>query len=287
MTQTLNLFIYTETSLHAGTGSTVSVVDLPIQRERTTQFPIVQGSGLKGALRSQVNAKDGVEMVFGPETTNAHAYAGAISVGDAQILLFPVQSLNGVFAYVTCRGALARLKRAVPGLPMPEALGEGKAHVTKPSGVKVTNNRVVLEEFSFEAQEDDTATKLGEWFAANAFPQDAAYDYWRSKVKNSLVVLHDTDFRDFVVNSTEITTHVRIDPAKKTVARGALWTREALPSDCLFFSSVQVCDSRNPDIYVTSQQIVEWLMDNANLPHRIQLGGDETTGNGFVALRWK
>ena len=33
---TKGLFIYTETSLHAGVGSTVSAIDLPIQRERTT-----------------------------------------------------------------------------------------------------------------------------------------------------------------------------------------------------------------------------------------------------------
>ncbi len=283
---TLNLFIYTETSLHAGTGSTVSVVDLPIQRERTTQFPVVQGSGLKGALRSQVNSKDSVEIVFGPETTNAQAYGGAISVGDAQILLFPVQSLNGVFAYVTCRGVLARLKRVVPDLPMPEALGEGRAHVTKPSGVKVINNRIVLEEFSFDVGEDPVTTQLAEWFASHALPQDETYDYWRNKVKNSLVVLRDTDFRDFVVNSTEITTHVRIDPLKKTVQAGALWTREALPSDCLLFSSVQVRDSRNPDVYMTAEQIAQLLKDSSKLPHRIQLGGDETTGNGFVALRW-
>ncbi|XWX03077.1 type III-B CRISPR module RAMP protein Cmr4 [Aggregatilineales bacterium SYSU G02658] len=282
---TLNLFIYTETSLHAGTGSTVSVVDLPIQRERTTQFPVVQGSGLKGALRSQVNGNDSVEIVFGPETTNAQAYGGAISVGDAQILLFPVQSLNGVFAYVTCRGALARLKRVVTDLPMPEALGEDGAHITNPSAVRV-GGQVVLEEFSFIVEEDAVTTQLAEWFATHAFPQDATYDYWRNKVRNSLVVLRDTDFRDFVVNSTEITTHVRIDPLKKTVQTGALWTREALPSDCLFFSSVQVRDSRNPDAYIAAQQIAEWLKDSAKLPHRIQLGGDETTGNGFVALRW-
>ncbi len=283
----LNLFIYTETSLHAGTGSTVSVVDLPIQRERTTQFPVIQGSGVKGALRSQAIAKANVETVFGPntDTTNTEAYAGAISVGDAQILLFPVQSLQGVFAYVTCRAALSRLNRSVPDLPMPPALNEGKAHITENPSVLVSG-RVVLEEFSFEAAKEPNTTRLAEWFAANAFPQEPAYEYWRSKVKSSLVVLRDTDFRDFVKNSTEITTHVRIDPQKRTVAKGALWTREALPSDCLLFSSVQVRESRKPGANVTAEQIKNWLVDSAMFPHRIQLGGDETTGNGFVALRW-
>ena len=46
------LFIFAETPLHAGTGSGLGAVDLPIQRERSTGYPIVQASGLKGALRS-------------------------------------------------------------------------------------------------------------------------------------------------------------------------------------------------------------------------------------------
>jgi CRISPR/Cas system CMR subunit Cmr4 (Cas7 group RAMP superfamily) len=30
--------------------------------------------------------------------------------------------------------------------------------------------------------------------------------------------------------------------------------------------------------------VLEWV--TANITQRIQLGGDETTGQGFVALRW-
>ncbi|NOG48211.1 MAG: hypothetical protein HND48_01265 [Chloroflexi bacterium] len=42
-----HLFMYTESALHAGTGASVSAVDLPIQRETNTQYPMVQGSGVK------------------------------------------------------------------------------------------------------------------------------------------------------------------------------------------------------------------------------------------------
>ena len=47
------LYLYVETPLHAGSGSSVGVVDLPIQRERVTGYPVVQASGLKGKLRSE------------------------------------------------------------------------------------------------------------------------------------------------------------------------------------------------------------------------------------------
>ncbi len=46
------LFIYVETPLHAGTGRGLGAVDLPIQRERTTGYPIVQASSVKGRLRA-------------------------------------------------------------------------------------------------------------------------------------------------------------------------------------------------------------------------------------------
>lgn len=289
----LNLFIYTETSLHAGTGSSVSVVDLPIQRERSTQYPLVQGSGVKGALRQQLalSSDDDKVEVFGPDTKGASDHAGALAVGDAQIVLFPVRSLVGVFAYVTCPHVLARIKRDVETLPaLNGSPKRGEALVTQNSAVSVNPKQVVLEEFTFGGTENDNAVKVNDsvtqiaaWLAANALPADDAYAYWRDKLKTSLVVLSDDDFRDFVVNSTEITTRVRLEAAKKTVATGALWTEEALPSDTLLLSAMVVRKSRKTDRSAADlkTKIATALTQN----NRIQIGGDETTGSGFVALR--
>lgn len=303
-----SLFIYTESSLHAGVGSTVSVIDLPIQRERTTQFPIVQGSGIKGALRSQiktdVQARDAyIDLIFGgeDEITNADGsmkksnYAGAVSVGDARIVLFPVRSLAGVFAYITCPAVLARVKRDVQSFPelkqpvaMEAALVTGKS-VVSPS------NRVVLEEFSFTARQDGTVDQIAVWLAKHALPQTDEYGYWREKLHTSLVILHDDAFRDFVQTSTEVVTRVHLDYAKKTVLDGQLWTQEALPSDTLLMSAVIVRATRSQmmldaDKPFSPESVIGWLhgtSDNPSvIPPRIQLGGDETTGQGFVALRW-
>jgi len=41
--------MYAESQIHAGKGMDVGIVDLPIQRERTTGFPIIQG--IKGSLK--------------------------------------------------------------------------------------------------------------------------------------------------------------------------------------------------------------------------------------------
>jgi len=281
-----SLFLYTETSLHAGTGSSVSAVDLPIQRERTTHYPLVQGSGVKGALRSQTNLRaTDIVSIFGPEEKNADAHAGAISVGDARIVLFPVRSLSGVFAYVTSTLALARLKRLNSNMPaIPREPDASTAIVTTTSDLIASQKRVVLEEYSFTAVASPELSAIATWLSQNALPTTPEYGYWRAKVLTSLILLPENDFRDFAATSTEITTHVRLNKATKTVETGALWTQEAIPSDALFVVPVTVRNARDASKLVAAD-IVQKLADGyAN--NRMQLGGDETTGQGVVALKW-
>src|SRR2546423_11902540 len=117
ITKTDMLYLYVETPLHAGVGPGLSSIDLPIQRERATQYPMIQGSGIKGKLRAtaedDANLKSLVDVIFGPsaEAGKGSEHAGALAVGDARILLFPVRSLNGVFAYTTSYDVLERFKR--------------------------------------------------------------------------------------------------------------------------------------------------------------------------------
>jgi len=143
------LFLYTETPLHAGSGSDLGIVDLPIQRERHTSFPKIESSSLKGALRedfesnsqTKFKAPDGKEypinegfrnktkgvdirkpltLAFGPEgDDSANAHAGALGFTDARLLLFPVKSMKGVFVWITCPAVLHRFgrdMRLVPGM---------------------------------------------------------------------------------------------------------------------------------------------------------------------------
>src|SRR6266576_535922 len=119
--ETTMLYLYVETPLHAGVGSGLSSIDLPIQRERPTQYPMIQGSGIKGKLRATAEdlaerkqapfTDDLVSIIFGPKKGEEHA--GALIAGDARILLFPVRSLSGVFAYTTSYDVLSRFKRDI------------------------------------------------------------------------------------------------------------------------------------------------------------------------------
>ncbi len=288
------LFIYVETPLHAGTGRGLGAVDLPIQRERTTGYPMIQASSLKGRLRAE--AKDKLPenehlAIFGPETGNASDYAGALSVGDARILLFPVRSLAGVFAWVTSMDALARFQRTAtlagltPNWILPPVPDKDQAWVNG-NTLKADAANIVLEEFSFGADQGQAkaVADIGKWLADNALP-DTGYDYWKAALPQKLCILHEDAFRDFVLYATEVQTHVKLDPEKKTVQTGALWTSESLPVDTLLYSPLLATRSRSKETDWDGNAVLQKI-ERMDLT-RTQLGGDETTGQGIVALRLK
>ena len=292
------LFIYVETPLHAGTGRGLGAVDLPIQRERTTGYPIVQASSLKGRLRAASDpglnpqstlCKAQHLSIFGPETANASDYAGALSVGDARILLFPVRSLTGVFAWTTSVDALARFWREAQmvGLTvdwqLPSTLDDKSKALVSGSALKA-GDRVVLEEFSFTPDESqaDTVQAIGQWLAENALPQ-TGYDYWKEALPKKLCILPEDAFRDFVLYGTEVQTHIRLNPGTKTVQSGALWTTESLPVDTLLYAPLMATQARG-GTHLSGKDVLKRIKD-LHLVHT-QLGGDETTGQGMVALRF-
>jgi CRISPR-associated protein Cmr4 len=312
------LYLYVETPLHAGVGSGLSAIDLPIQRERPTQYPMIQGSAIKGKLRSVAEAeydrlkkqaeRSGSEAdkkeaedfkarlwaIFGPDTDNAKDYASALVVGDARILLFPVRSLAGVYAYVTSADVLNRFKRdfererseATPRSVWQADIAAPAAEtalVPTGSNVLLPGNSLVLEEFSYRAETSPELAQVARWIADQALP--ANYSYWRTKIQQSLVLLPENDFRDFALYGTEIITRVRLDREKKTVAKGALWTEEHLPTDTLLYAPVYASGSRKDGVKLEAAQVLERVQQMGN--GYVQLGGDETVGRGMVCLSWQ
>lgn len=283
----LMLYLYVETPLHAGTGRGIGAIDLPIQRETTTGYPTVYASSLKGRLRAEVVLALGgdekhptVTSIFG-QAEESGAFGGALSPGDARLLLFPVRSLAGVWAWITCPAVLQRFVRdaAALGLELPDwwaqvaglipldppAAPEKPAtdRVDAPAAAKqptievalvapgsklVVGDSIVLEEISYpvrtQAAEQRLVQQLGEWLATDALPTDGAYAPWHTRLPQQLVILSDDAFRDFVQFSTEVVTRVRLDMQTKTVVPGALWTEEHLPPESLLYAPLYVGATR-------------------------------------------
>jgi CRISPR-associated protein Cmr4 len=294
------MYIYVETPLHAGTGRSVGAVDLPIQRERVTGYPIIQSSSVKGQLRAIARSKKNTNQLeesvykamFGPEAGGEIDHAGALAPGDAKLLLFPVRALAGVFAWTTSLEILERFRRdlmALPGITAPSWNLPAGASIA--DGVVWLNgkeclagNKVVLEEFSFDADQTQAAfvKEVAAWLSANALPQAPEYAYWRESLPKRLIILNNSAFRDFTLFATEVQTHVQLKTDTKTVKDGALWTEESLPADTLLYAPLCSTPSRN-DIILSGLQILDKI---AGLKiSRMQLGGDETTGRGMVSVR--
>ena len=105
------LLVETLSPLHAGTGQGIGVIDQPIAREKATGIPFVPGSSLKGVFRDACGDEGVREQVFGPDSSNGDAYAGAVNITDLRMLLLPVRSLRGVFAWVTSPLLLRRFDK--------------------------------------------------------------------------------------------------------------------------------------------------------------------------------
>lgn len=289
------LFLTVETPLHAGTGRGLGAVDLPIQRERTTGYPMVQASSIKGRLKAHYRSawgKDSPELfaVFGPETENASDHAGALAVGDARVLLFPVRSLAGVFAWVTSRDVLARFLRDAEiaglstGISLPAAAPSPDNAWGSSDKIVAGNGQIVLEEFAFANENKAEVKTIAEKLSMLVFP--SGYDaYWADSLKSKLCILHDDAFRDFVKYGTEVQTHIALDPDKKVVKDGALWTSESLPIDTILYAPMMATSSRNKNKEMDAGSILGKIKDDASLT-RINLGGDETTGQGIVGLKF-
>lgn len=285
------MFLVAETPIHAGSGSSVDVIDLPIQRERPTEFPKIESSGLKGAIRQTFEelkvSKEDIDEIFGPDQSGD--FAGAIAITDARILLFPVKSLQGVFAWITCPMVIERFKRDIQILDeeslstissvlklniLPNTVGQESEVTIQLQG----EESVVLEEFSFKVSRSKETSELSKWIGDYIFRD---LDYWKKKAGVSLVVLSDDDFSHFVRSSTEVATRIKIDDAKGTVAKGALWTEEYLPQDTIMYSLVLFSDARNSRN--TSATNLYNKFSNS-LPRIISVGGNQTIGKGFVRV---
>ncbi len=293
--------IYTVSPVHMGSGTSLGVIDNPIQREKHTGHPLFSGSGIKGAAREQAGSgentmsRDDINAIFGPEN-NASDHAGAVSFSDAQLVAFPVRSLREGFVYATSRLALSRLARlasmagadvSVDGLPEP---ADTQAVVID-SGL-LSQGKLVLESYEFANLDEGCSKVLEEtsgWLADFALPGDGPYAYFRDKIKRHLVLLSETQFAYFVNNATVVEPHVRIDDTTGTADDGGLFFTENVPPESIFATLVMASQERKKKGDGKAGMSADKVMGKLEkvLHGRLlQIGGDATTGRGQVLVRF-
>jgi CRISPR-associated protein Cmr4 len=312
------LGLHALTALHPGSGAALGTVDLPVQRERHTHWPNVAGSALKGILRDacreqvksthpddgpeieererktrrqKADADPAITLLFGPPTQTSSEHAGSVSVTDARLLAYPVRSLKGVFAWVTCPAVLERLQRdatlvgqKLPAFDPSRPAEPFRAIVPPGCPCLIEDRTLLLEEFQL-GKVDGDPTALANWIAARLLPAQKHYAATRARFNKQLVIVHDDDFTHFVRYATEVTARIGLNYETKTVREGALFYQEFLPTESLFYSVVLVNAARARGEQKPASALLGELTGMLGKVPVLQVGGDETTGKGYCSIR--
>ncbi|WP_457676800.1 type III-B CRISPR module RAMP protein Cmr4 [Thiolapillus sp.] len=288
------VFLYAVSPVHMGAGTATGLIDNPIQRERHTGHPGFAGSGIKGAVRHAFEQLGGekrlIDRLFGPASGNSELYAGAISFGDAQLVVFPVRSLRGGFIYATCPTAIGRARRLLQLVheqadwPVPE-VKEGTALLAN-EALLSNDQRLHLEAFEYEGRISDEVTKIATALAEAACPREEGHRYFHDKLAKDLVILSDADFAWFSENATLVEPHVRINPETGAADKGGLFYTENLPPESLLIAPLMASQTRSgkKEELLSAEEVMAKVV-NALDGKLLQLGGDATTGRGMVLAR--
>ncbi len=247
------LFIQALSPLQPGTGQGVGVIDLPIAREKATGLPYLPGSTIKGVFRDAWGTLDRKKLnvpeatnVFGESTDAVNAYAGSVTFFDARLLLLPVRSLAGVFAWVTSPLLLKRFARDAKfcglgaGIPtVPNRVLDEEIILPNNSPLLIPSNpsQVILEDFKL--------TPADSWELGNAWADWFAEKLGNDMIREHFCIVSDDMMSYFSENATEVVARIRIDDESKTAAGQALWHEELLPVETVLSSIVQTMEIRD------------------------------------------
>jgi CRISPR-associated protein Cmr4 len=269
--------------LHVGAGRGVGYIDLPIMREKATNWPYVPGSAVKGVLRQYFmdhgKTIEDINIAFG-QGGDDDAKTGTLVFSDASIVCLPVRSFYGTFAWITSPMVLRRLRRLdVSNIVTPS----DDDRVIVFTGNKISSSiqeeqkKVYFEDLDLLTTDNDEALQpIYNVLSEGIFPGDTN---WQDIFKQRLAIVHDDIFTFLSETGTEVNARVRIDDAKKTVAKHALWYEEALPVETILAGTVW-CDK----VYgnSTPEDLMKSFCDSSGTCLDLQIGGKATTGKGRV-----
>lgn len=286
MTQYL-LYLYAESPVHTGAGS-IDVLDLPVQREAATGYPVIWGQSLKGALR-EAAADAGwadalTEKVFGSAIErpdeDGGTKAGTLAVGDAQLVAMPVPTLRRTFAWVTSEIALARLARKYKVMDRGAHVvptvrsGDGAAASDDWTGAEPE----VLGPYLVPLNPPHNAD-LAAWadqIAGDALGPDDEFLPFVRKLREDLLLVGSDIVPNLLRECTEQAVRVQLGKSK-TVENGPFYS-EYLSAETIMAASLTLRGSGDSG---ENRKAVHALLHGQLL----QIGGDETLGKGLMWAR--
>ncbi|MBT2288283.1 type III-B CRISPR module RAMP protein Cmr4 [Paenibacillus albidus] len=300
-------YVHCMSPVHVGAGQGIGIIDMPMIREKVTEWPYLPGSSVKGVhrefFRSGIHkqSEKWLDIAFGKPSKKKDpkdefnqepddGNAGALVMSDAKILAFPVASRYGTFAYVTCPLVLKRFARdtvatGVTMLPLDwaalEKVVESEAAIVYPNS-KLENSQggkrqVYIDEFNSDAAENESFTIWTDWLTGQVFGSDTLS---ATMLKERVLLVSDEAFQYFITMCSEIVPRIRIDQDTGSVESGALWNEEYLPAESLLYGVIW--SDGIPAHAVEKRELLVELPDEAFL----QIGGNATVGKGRIRCRY-
>lgn len=254
------------TPLHLGEGTQIGAVDLPVARERHTDWPFVPGASLKGALRAHArrtgHRDEAVCRVFGAAPGEA-LFRGTVSVGDGVLLAAPARTFTSTFALLASPLTLGRFARQVSGAPeIPSPLSPERVLVGSRFDLKVPGKELaVIEDLCFIQENSDGVDAWARFLREGWLGDEAPLDH--------LAIVHDDVFAHAARAWLPVRTRNAIDAATGVVDEHKLFSVEYVAAETLFWTLIDGDDSVLP------------LSGDT-----FALGGHNSTGSGRVTL-WR
>lgn len=267
-----------ETHIHVGVGQSTGALDLPVARERTTDYPFIPGSGVKGAMKVWAGERAGLgdkerDDLFGKEgqaekDEGSSGFAGHLLCSDARLLLLPVRCMSDAFKWVTCPAILKRFARDCQRADVTcDIPGDFNVEVGKYLGADTQDGTLGLEEREFKkASNDEDVDKVIKALAPRMVPE--------TDLKQRLVILSDMDFGWFARYALPVMARNKLDD-NKIVVGGALWYEESLAPDTVMY--LLLGERKEGAV-----KKVRKAMTDA--PY-VQIGGNETIGQGWFNMK--
>ncbi|MGI5823590.1 MAG: type III-B CRISPR module RAMP protein Cmr4 [Dethiobacteria bacterium] len=261
-----------ETNLHPGTGQVAGTIDLPVAREKITDYPVIVGSSLKGALldaakqHQRVGLTDiEIEKVFG-----STEQAGAIAVTDGRLLLLPVRSLNSHYKWVTCPYLLERYQRdcQLAGVPVKAFDLQPLRNLQEAEAATYGKGRLYLEDLHFEIVASEPVKPIAETIAPLI-----KHSSVKQRLQENIVILNDNEFVFFARYALAVSARNLLNEQK--ISQN-LWYEETIPPDTLFYALFLSRPGEKDSLF----SLVKMFEKHPYL----QVGGNETVGQGWCAV---
>lgn len=240
------LFIQVVSRLTINLAQRWDEIGIPISREKPYTIGFIPGSTLKGYFQKILREIGTSTQLFGINNQDLDGYGSQMLFTDARILLLPVQSSRGVWAWVTSPLLLSSLLSdarnvetvALPAFAPTPSMENACLVASDDCELCLTNNattQIILADLHLAVETSHDFSSWAAILGEMIFPLEPER---QDELKGRLCLVSDNMLSNLLDMAVEISARVRLPYTEKKTELGDFWYQEAFPSETVFISLV-------------------------------------------------